>query len=544
MSVDHIIQHKLADADTARRSGAISAAIQIATEALTAAEQASRFELVARVQLDLGNLHRYVPNALESFRLLHAAETYFRNHNNPLISMALARQGMTLGDMGDYNRALDLYREALNIIEREASTRDVTLEATCFGAIGVACTQLVDFEQAESAYKKALQLYDSVNNHESACFVYNNLSILRIRTIERLAADAPSREQLANEAFTFIADGLARNQQYLNSIMLEGALHNSRGDLLAALGCHAESLDELATALAAYQKMNLPRGIVDVLTNMGEAHKDFGSLDDALTCLLEADSIINAHQLNGHARKLNQLMADIYEAKGNFTEALRCFKHFHQLESESQRLDTQRKLQQLALRAEIESALAEAKQQREKSVDLTIKNQALDKIAHEDALTGVANRRRLDMWVSDQPSSIPTGMAVALLDIDHFKKINDGYSHAIGDAVLRELGKLLVTLARKEDLVARYGGEEFVMVLHNVEKANIAERMEQVRRAVEVFAWGQVVAGLHVTTSIGVAAADGTTAFGVLLERADASLYAAKAAGRNRVVAVDESMPT
>ncbi|MBL8525296.1 MAG: diguanylate cyclase [Betaproteobacteria bacterium] len=538
-SLDVSFRAQLEQAEQARRKGAINDAIALAADALASAQAAARPDLVALAQLDLGNLHRYVPNALESFRLLHAAEKHFRETADPLIAKALARQGMTLGDMGDHTRALDLYREALGGIEAGDAVTDNALAATCYGAIGVACTQLDDFEQAEQAYRKAIPLYDATGNQESICFVYNNLAILRIRTVEKMNGAEighADRARVADDAFAFIEEGLSRNQQHVRSIMLTGALQNSRGNLLAALGRLEESLVAIGDALSAYREMNLPRGIVDALSNLGETHCKLGNLDQSLQYLQEAEVLVHQHQLKDHERKLQQLLAETLEQRGDAAQALKHFKRFHQLETESQRHDTQRKLQQLALRAEIEQALAEAKRQRERSAELAASNQTLDRIAHEDALTGVSNRRRLDTWAGNQPAALPTGFAVALLDIDHFKKINDTHSHAIGDAVLREIGALLKSQARNEDLVARYGGEEFVVVLRGVSGPQMAERMERLRAAVERHDWGRVVTGLAVTTSIGVAAADGALAFRELVERADTALYAAKSAGRNRVV--------
>lgn len=546
---------RLAEAESARRKGAIDDAIAIAGEALASAEQSSQAEWVALAQLDLGNLHRYVPNALESFRLLQAAEAYLRATGHPLLAKALARQGMTLGDMGDHTGALDLYREALAGIEAhmdanagDGDTTDTSnnvLAATCFGAIGVACTQLDDFPQAETAYQRAIKLYADAGNHESICFVLNNLAILRIRALERLdagtaaTAAANIAARAANDAFQFIDDGMKRNREHVNSIMVRAALHNSRGNLLSALNRLEESLVEIDHSLAAYREMHLPRGIADALSNLGETHARLGNLDLAITHFNEAGEIVGTHQLKDHERKLQQLFADIFERRGEHAKALLHFKRFHQLETENQRNDTQKKLQQLAVRAEIDKALTEARQQRERSVDLAASNVALDRIAHEDALTGVANRRRLDAWAGDQPIALPTGLAVALLDIDHFKMINDDFSHATGDAVLRELGKLLRTQARAEDLIARYGGEEFVIVLHGVTAAQLAVRMERLRALVELHDWSRTGEGLAVTTSIGVAAADGRSGFKVLLEQADVALYAAKKAGRNRVVVAD-----
>ena len=156
-----------------------------------------------------------------------------------------------------------------------------------------------------------------------------------------------------------------------------------------------------------------------------------------------------------------------------------------------------------------------------------------------DAVTQLKNRHWLEANLHREvkaASELNEPLCLIMADVDHFKKINDTHSHAIGDAVLREIGALLKGQARNDDLVARYGGEEFVMVLRGVSGPQMAERMERLRAAVERHDWGRVVTGLGVTTSIGVAAADGALAFRELVERADTALYAAKSAGRNRVV--------
>jgi diguanylate cyclase (GGDEF)-like protein len=128
------------------------------------------------------------------------------------------------------------------------------------------------------------------------------------------------------------------------------------------------------------------------------------------------------------------------------------------------------------------------------------------------------------------------GLSVALLDIDHFKGINDRYGHGAGDGVLVRFAKLVGGRVRAGDVVARYGGEEFVIVLPGVSGEQAVERVEAIRVWV---AAGRVPAGGHtlsVTFSAGVASLVGGMDAGELLHAADEALYAAKRAGRNRVM--------
>ncbi|MBN1912449.1 MAG: GGDEF domain-containing protein [Pirellulales bacterium] len=150
--------------------------------------------------------------------------------------------------------------------------------------------------------------------------------------------------------------------------------------------------------------------------------------------------------------------------------------------------------------------------------------------ARTDPLTGVSNRRALDEVLRSQLAMhgrYRTEFTLVLFDIDHFKKVNDREGHLQGDRILQEVARLLDDSARETDTVARYGGEEFVVVMPETGLLGASTFSERVRQAVE--------ATVPVTISGGVTVAlDGDTTEDVL-NRADAALYAAKAAGRNCV---------
>jgi two-component system cell cycle response regulator len=157
-----------------------------------------------------------------------------------------------------------------------------------------------------------------------------------------------------------------------------------------------------------------------------------------------------------------------------------------------------------------------------------------------DPLTQLPNRRHgLDFlaseWAFAQSNSLP--MACLLLDIDHFKRINDTHGHAAGDAVLRQLADLLKRTSRVEDLVFRYGGEEFAAVLPNASIRAAVQIAERIRSVVEKYSFLWENQTIPVTLSIGVAHLNGGEKDSqALIETADAALYQAKKSGRNRVV--------
>jgi len=125
---------------------------------------------------------------------------------------------------------------------------------------------------------------------------------------------------------------------------------------------------------------------------------------------------------------------------------------------------------------------------------------------------------------------------VLMIDIDHFKLVNDRYGHAVGDAVLREIAAVLTRSVRAMDVVARWGGEEFLVALPGGTGAQGADAAVRVCRRVRDHPWHRLAPGLSLTVSAGVSS--GTAAeLDAVLHRADTALYAAKDSGRDRALA-------
>jgi diguanylate cyclase (GGDEF)-like protein len=165
--------------------------------------------------------------------------------------------------------------------------------------------------------------------------------------------------------------------------------------------------------------------------------------------------------------------------------------------------------------------------------------QAQEENALTDELTKLPNRRHLAQRFLEEMQRARRhhkSMAFLMIDIDHFKLINDTYGHLQGDAVLADLAKILIAGKRESDVAARYGGEEFGLILHETNEVGAMTLAERVRAKVET---ANFPGGLKLTISIGVAATDDESQFTALLEKADQALYAAKQAGRNTVRAAD-----
>lgn len=209
--------------------------------------------------------------------------------------------------------------------------------------------------------------------------------------------------------------------------------------------------------------------------------------------------------------------------------------------------DIRRVNQELERRVRVRTAELEAAN-REKElllIDLRAQRVELERLSRVDPLTELANRRdfdhRLDAEIQ-RAERQGSPLAVAMLDLDRFKRVNDRFGHAVGDTVLREVACLIRKQCRAIDIIGRYGGEEFALALPGADTRAASILCERIRIAFEEFAWEQLQPGLAVTVSAGVGAwRPGLNAL-ALLALADAKLYEAKRRGRNRTFpAVDRA---
>jgi diguanylate cyclase (GGDEF)-like protein len=169
-------------------------------------------------------------------------------------------------------------------------------------------------------------------------------------------------------------------------------------------------------------------------------------------------------------------------------------------------------------------------------------NARLEQLATTDPLTQLLNRRALTERLTtemERALRYDGSVALLLIDLDHFKRVNDTHGHLVGDAVLRDVSDLLLAAVRSSDMVGRYGGEEFLIVLPETDDEGAASFAERVRERVEAHAFRpwEDDRDLRMTASIGVATFPAARIESVedLFARADAALYRAKADGRNRV---------
>jgi diguanylate cyclase (GGDEF)-like protein len=170
---------------------------------------------------------------------------------------------------------------------------------------------------------------------------------------------------------------------------------------------------------------------------------------------------------------------------------------------------------------------------------LAVTLQKVQLLASHDELTRCLNRRSLIAALERERSRAErsgTPFSIALIDLDHFKRINDTHGHGVGDEVLRALAATVHDTMRATDVFGRYGGEEFLMILVGTAPAPALEAMERIRVAVAAKTWSAIAPDLLVTMSVGIASHGKGESIEHMLNRADMALYQAKTAGRNTIV--------
>ncbi|MCA9168432.1 MAG: diguanylate cyclase, partial [Planctomycetales bacterium] len=188
-------------------------------------------------------------------------------------------------------------------------------------------------------------------------------------------------------------------------------------------------------------------------------------------------------------------------------------------------------------REELAKTLSELRVSRD---ELTTRNKELQYLATRDSLTGCLNRRTFfeifdEQWKLAHRHQHP--LSCLMIDVDHFKSVNDNHGHAMGDEVLKQVAATIQKMARKGDVPCRYGGEEFCMLLPNTDIAGACEVAERIRQAIEQLEFS----ALSITASLGGSSISlGANAPQELLDQADKCLYVAKRSGRNRVICWDE----
>ena len=403
---------------------------------------------------------------------------------------------------------------------------------------------LDDGEPPELRIDHSLRLADCLGQHGDASASLRYADVL---ALTHELGDA-RRELVVLNNWAYIETLLGRFDEALPIAQQLEARSAELGEALSVgrldtLGRVLIGLDRMADAEAVLLPGLSPEALdsstdgdagADFLLTLAEVRRRLGRLDEARQVLDDCVARCDRHGLTAIRVRARQEQAELHAAYGDHRAAFAEHKLFHEQLTELQ--SARRDARARAVQAMYETS--EARRQSRRYRELSLR----------DPLTGLYNRRHIDEQVARLlgPGSLPAAsLSVALVDLDHFKRINDTFGHDVGDAVLRRVADLLQAAVPADgaralggSFAARMGGEEFLLVLVDTPPGHAAALAEDLRSSIAGHSWEDITGDLPVTASIGVTtvtgSADQTPA--ALLGRADALLYRAKEQGRDRVV--------
>ena len=372
----------------------------------------------------------------------------------------------------------------------------------------------------------------AVGSYDEAITRYHEAAGLLDQCAERSLA------VLCNLAYTqyeagLTQDAVATAERLLVEVEASGLpMLRTYGDTVARVFMAAGRLDEAAAVLEplcgdAESREDCAGFVVGLLT-MSAVRRRQRSFDAAQDCLDRAGALIEEYALGGRRVDVMREQAELHAARGQFESAYEVFVAYHKAEGDLHSVSR-------ASRARTLHAIFEATEARRQS-------DHFHELSLRDSLTGLHNRRHMDNSLTkllDQVQRGEASLTIGLVDLDHFKRINDTRSHAVGDDVLRVVARILQRSADRVEngFAVRMGGEEFLVVLPEVERVEGIKHLESLRHELSTHPWNEMTGGVPVTASIGVAAApDDADERTRLLAIADQNLYRAKREGRDRVV--------
>lgn len=475
----------------------------------------------AKAHLSIGQLLSYQNQFSESLKHLLSAKDLFKaaqDTNEERIT--LNSIAVLYGRMGEHERALEYFAEVLQKNRDLKKTRNV---AVVLYNMGRRYEDLNQFDKSREHFIEALKLHRELGNTKS------------IAVVERAL----------------------------------GGLYNSMNQPLKAL-------EHLKNAVTTLEGMNLPKSLGQLYFELGRTYSKLGDSEQALLNLKKA------HALNSNPNSV-QLAADIfseesriYQSSGRWKQAYFALEGFKKNSDQMHLIRADEQLRQLNFKFDLSK-------KEEANRVLKAQNQAQDRqlkdahriqrlqlmslslvvlllsmtaiftirqvrtarrmreLAMTDELTRIPNRRHVLEYAQQSISSCQRqgkAMSVIVFDIDHFKRINDTYGHAVGDEVIKRVADIGRKALRKGDMIGRIGGEEFLSILPFTEPLPAKDVAERIRREISLCDFTDLGPNLTVTVSAGVSCYSATDSQGnieSLIQQADEALYSVKQNGRNGV---------
>ncbi|HTN48839.1 MAG TPA: tetratricopeptide repeat-containing diguanylate cyclase [Burkholderiaceae bacterium] len=480
-------------------------------EAVTVAEQYGERELLA----DSLFLRGYLSGVQGGFSaglddLQRAQEIYeelglqqqVRNTVNGIASL--------YSRVGDYQQARDYYEASLKLQQQAGLTRDLVVTRYNLGRV---LERLKDWNGAEQAFNEVLRLSRQISYVRGEAYALRGLAQVQNARGNHIDALA-------------LTDRAVQQQGATTDEMLRAQILLQRGIALLGLQRPRESIDVLRTALELFTKAESILDIGSARAELARALAAVGDWQGAYEQHVQYQTAQDALQ----QRQLDQRYASLTAAKDRQNALLQQQKDatVHALNQEKR---ASRLQEALILMIIVLAAVLATLAWRGRTT-----SRAMRALAMTDELTGVPNRRQV-LGQLEQLLRVGRGCSVLIVDIDHFKSINDEYGHLVGDDILRAVSAALRSVAQEPVKLGRLGGEEFLIVSPDAPEIAARRLAERLLAQVRTLDLGRDLPGRRLTVSVGLTVTVAGDTITHLLRRADEALYAAKASGRDCVVA-------
>jgi len=517
-----------ANRDGQHQSGAAQAERVLADPFITPAQEARARQLLSGHRLRLGEFEASVRHGLLAMEYLTASGDLLAQ-STVHCTLALAFHETALEEPA--------LSHVLGALEAARACGSRTAEFWALSRSSMVHQALGDAERSIELGRQALALADTLDDPEAAFAARNNLgdSYLEIARVQRAKGEDSSATLRDGLVITRAAVAHSVEQRHA---FYETIARTNLVGFLIELGEHAEARRQAGRS----KTIAITNGYRNLAVNndaqLAEVAQAEGRIDVA--CAMMDAQLADPSVAEDAALKvkLHRSLYEMHQTAGRFEQALRHHEQLHVLMLGLTRQTAGLQSRMLINSLEIEQARHEAQRSHLEAEMQRIRAEELDQQAHTDPLTRLPNRRALDrqlpeMMKNARDRSEP--LCAVMVDMDHFKRVNDEHGHATGDRVLTTMAAILGAATRDTDLAVRVGGEEFLLVLGNTTVEQAVQICERLLGEVRTHPWGVVTAGLRCTASVGVALLKQGESVSRWLGRADAALYDAKAAGRNRV---------
>jgi diguanylate cyclase (GGDEF)-like protein len=410
----------------------------------------------------------------------------------------------------DFPTSMDYYLNALKLAQSE---KFPDLEISLINGLGLVQYGLENYPESLGYFKTCLE-QASADDLTGRADANNNVAYV----LHLLVRD--------QEALEYGMAGLALFNQLGTSVGKMETLH-SLGAIHFALGNYDEAMAFLQQGIEVSRQNNSQILELSYILEISRIHRLRGELDQAESELLEA--LQTGKKINSATNllRIHEYLVEIYKEKGNYQAALEHFEAFHATYKKIFNDKSDQRIKNLEIIHQIEIARRQADLYRE--------------LAGTDFLTDLVNRRHFLEIAETAYQRVKKGkgqLAIVMLDIDHFKNVNDLYGHKTGDEALSSVAATIKkSLRQADDIAGRYGGEEFVVLITNAPPEVCIKIAERIRQAVAEKSIPINEATLHLTISLGLACLDPerTLSLDDLINCADQAMYQAKQQGRNCV---------